>query len=132
MTYQAFIESLNLKDIVFELTEDTTISYLVQYYVPFTGAGEHKLKAGTRFFLTGPMRDDALYMRIQGDFDKNLYDELVEEEKAAIPSLGDCIQGFSFYITKSELNNPSLKFISGNRERCLEALRLYNEYKSQR
>lgn len=131
MTYRAFIESLNLKDVVFELTEDTTISYLVQYYAPFTGSGEHQLKAGTRFVLSGPMRDDAFYMRIQGEFDKNLCNELVEVEKAAIPSLGDRIQGFSFYITTYELNNPSLKFISGSRERCLEVLRLINEYKSQ-
>lgn len=128
MTYRAFIESLNLKDVVFELTEDTTISYLVQYYAPFTGGGEHQLKAGTRFFLSGPMRDDAFYMRIQGEFDKNLYNELVEVEKAAIPSLGDRIQGFSFYITTYELNNPSLKFISGSRERAVEILKLIDNY----
>ena len=54
----------------------------VQYYAPYTGAGEYQLKAGTRFFLSDSMRDDAFYMRIQGEFDKNLYNELVEVEKA--------------------------------------------------
>ena len=128
MTYRDFIESLNLKDVVFELTEDTTISYLVKYYAPYTGAGEYQLKAGIRFFLSDSMRDDAFYMRIQGEFDKNLYNELVEVEKAAIPSLGDRIQGFSFYITTYELNNPSLKFISGSRERAVEILKLIDNY----
>ena len=42
MADRKFIESLNIEDNVFELKENSTISYLVQYFAPYTGAGNMK------------------------------------------------------------------------------------------
>ena len=45
MADRKFIESLNIEDNVFELKENCTISYLVHYRAPFTGAGEQEMPA---------------------------------------------------------------------------------------
>ena len=119
-----FIESLNIEDNVFELKENCTISYLVHYFAPYTGAGEYEIPAGTRFCMYGPMGSDTMYMDVVGDIDKNLLEALMEREKAAIPHLCTRISGFSFYITRQQMEELPLNFISGSRERCLEIFRL--------
>ena len=119
-----FIESLNIEDNVFELKENCTISYLVHYFAPYTGAGEYEIPAGTRFCMYGPMGSDTMYMDAVGDIDKNLFEALMEREKATIPHLSTRISGFSFYITRQQMEELPLNFISGSRERCLEIFRL--------
>ena len=129
MSFNTFIKSLNISENIIELTEDTTISYLIHYAAPCTGGGEYTIKAGTRFVLGGPMNEYSLYMRIEGD-GKEIFQEMIKAEKEALPELADTpIMGFSFYITKYELYNPKLKFISGSKERSLEIIKLIAEYK---
>lgn len=124
MADRKFIESLNIEDNVFELKENCTISYLVHYFAPYTGAGEYEIPTGTRFCMYGPMGSDTMYMDVVGDIDKNLLEALMEREKAAIPHLSTRISGFSFYITRQQMEELPLNFISGSRERCLEIFRL--------
>lgn len=127
MADRKFIESLNIEDNVFELKKNTTISYLVQYFAPYTGAGEYEIPAGTKFCMYGPMRDDAMYMDIVGDVDSNLFEALKEKEKKTIPQLSTRITGFSFYITEEQMEELPLNFISGSRERCLEIFELIRQ-----
>lgn len=115
-----FIESLNIEDNVFELKENCIIGYLTHYCAPYTGAGEHEIHAGIRFSLSGPMRDDAMYMEMIDDNGSNLYEILAEKEKNKIPELSSRLSGFSFYITEEQLAELPIKFISGSRERSLE------------
>ena len=127
MADRKFIESLNIEDNVFELKKNSTISYLVQYFAPYTGAGEYEITAGTKFCMYGPMRDDAMYMDIVGDVDSNLFEALKEKEKKTIPQLSTRITGFSFYITEEQMEELPLNFISGSRERCLEIFELIRQ-----
>lgn len=127
MADRKFIESLNIEDNVFELKENCTISYLVHYRAPYTGAGEYEIPAGTRFCMYGPMGSDTMYMDIVGDMDKNLLEALMEKEKAVIPELSTRISGFSFYITRKQMEELPLNFISGSRERCLEIIKLIRD-----
>ena len=127
MADRKFIESLNIEDNVFELKENCTISYLVHYRAPYTGAGEYEIPAGTRFCMYGPMGSDRMYMDIVGDMDKNLLEALMEKEKAVIPELSTRISGFSFYITRKQMEELPLNFISGSRERCLEIIKLIRD-----
>ena len=127
MADRKFIESLNIEDNVFELKKNSTISYLVQYFAPYTGAGEYEIPAGTKFCMYGPMRDDAMYMDIVGDVDSNLFEALKEKEKKAIPQLSTRITGFSFYITEQQMKEFPLDFLSGSRERCLEIFELIRQ-----
>lgn len=127
MADRKFIESLNIEDNVFELKKNSTISYLVQYFAPYTGAGEYEIPAGTKFCMYGSMRDDAMYMGIVGDVDSNLFEALKEKEKKTIPQLSTRITGFSFYITEEQMEELPLNFISGSRERCLEIFELIRQ-----
>lgn len=127
MADRKFIESLNIEDNVFELKKNSSISYLVQYFAPYTGAGEYEIPAGTKFCMYGPMRDDAMYMDIVGDVDSNLFEALKEKEKKTIPQLSTRITGFSFYITEEQMEELPLNFISGSRERCLEIFELIRQ-----
>lgn len=127
MADRKFIESLNIEDNVFELKKNSTISYLVQYFAPYTGAGEYEIPAGTKFCMYGPMRDDAMYMDVVGDVDSNLFEALKEKEKREIPQLSTRITGFSFYITEEQMEELPLNFISGSRERCLEIFELIRQ-----
>ena len=127
MADRKFIESLNIEDNVFELKKNSTISYLVQYFAPYTGAGEYEIPAGTKFCMYGPMRDDAMYMDIVGDVDSNLFEALKEKEKKTIPQLSTRITGFSFYITEQQMKGFPLDFLSGSRERCLEIFELIRQ-----
>jgi hypothetical protein len=127
MADRNFIESLNIEDNVFELKENCTISYLVHYRAPYTGDGDFEIPAGTRFCMYGPMGSDTMYMDIVGDMDKNLLEALMEKEKAVIPELSTRISGFSFYITRKQMEELPLNFISGSRERCLEIIKLIRD-----
>ena len=127
MADRKFIESLNIEDNVFELKKNSTISYLVQYFAPYTGAGEYEIPAGTNLCMYGPMRDDAMYMDIVGDVDSNLFEALKEKEKKTIPQSSTKITGFSFYITEEQMEELPLNFISGSRERCLEIFELIRQ-----
>ena len=124
MADRKFIESLNIEDTVFELKENSIISYLVQYFAPYTGAGEYEIPSGTRFCMYGPMGEGTMYMHIVGEVDSSLREALMEKEKAAIPQLSTRISGFSFYITMKQMRELPLNFISGSRERCLEIFEL--------
>lgn len=124
MADRKFIESLNIEDNVFELMENCVIGYLVQYFAPYTGAGEYEIPAGTRFCMHGPMGEGAMYMHIVGEVDSSLREALMEKEKAEIPQLSTRISGFSFYITMKQMRVLPLNFISGSRERCLEIFEL--------
>ena len=127
MADRKFIESLNIEDNVFELKENSTISYLVQYFAPYTGAGEYEIPAGTRFCMSGPMGEGTMYMHLVGEVDSSLREALLEKEKAAIPQLSTRITGFSFYITEEQMEELPLNFISGSRERCLEIFELIRQ-----
>ncbi len=124
MADRKFIESLNIEDNVFELKENSIISYLVQYFAPYTGAGEYEIPAGTRFCMHGPMGEGTMYMHIVGEVDSRLREALLEKEKVAMPQLSTRISGFSFYITMKQMRELPLNFISGSRERCLEIFEL--------
>lgn len=124
MADRKLIESLNIEENIFELKENSAISYLVQYFAPYTGAGEYEIPAGTKFCMHGAMGTGTMYMHIVGDIDGNLLEALIEKEKAAIPQLSTRISGFSFYITMKQMRELPLTFLSGSRERCLEIFRL--------
>ena len=124
MADSKFLESLNIEDNVFELMENCVIGYLVQYYAPYTGAGEHEIPAGTKFCIHGPMRCDAMYMHLVGENASTLLDVLTEKEKKNIPMLSTRLNRFSFFITEKQMEELPLKFISGSRERSLEIFEL--------
>lgn len=130
MATEKFIESLRFEDNVFELKEDTVLSYLVHYAAPFTGAGEISVPAGTRFAAHGPMRGDAFYMHPIEE-DEDLLNIMREQEKAKIAELAERLMGFSFYITKEELETLPLTFVRGSRERLIEIFRLISEEQSK-
>ena len=122
-----FIESLNIKDNVFELKENCTISYLVHYFAPYTGVGEYEIPVGTRFYMNGPMGSDTMYMDLVGEVDSSLREALIEKEKTAIPQLSTRITGFSIFITLKQMRELPLNFISSSRERCLEIIKLIRD-----
>lgn len=81
MADRKFIESLKIEDNIFELKESCIIGYLSHYSAPYTGGGEYNIPAGTKFCLSGPMRDDAMYMHIIEENNSNLFELLSEIEK---------------------------------------------------
>ena len=127
MADRKFIESLKIEDNIFELKESCIIRYLSHYSAPYTGGGEYNIPAGTKFCLSGPMRDDAMYMHIIEENNSNLFELLSEIEKKRIPQLSTRLSGFSFYITEEQLANLPIFFISGSRERSLEILKLIRQ-----
>lgn len=126
MATTEFIESLHIEDNVFELKEDTVLSYLVHYAAPFTGDGQISVPAGTRFAAHGPMMKDTFYMHPIVD-DEVLWNRMREQEKAKIIKLADRLAGFSFYITKDEIKTLPLEFVNGSRERLLEIFQLISD-----
>ena len=127
MADRKFIESLKIEDNIFELKESCIIGSLSHDSAPYTGGGEYKIPAGTKFCLSGPMRDDAMYMHIIEENNSNLFELLSEIEKKRIPQLSTRLSGFSFYITEEQLANLPIFFISGSRERSLEILKLIRQ-----
>lgn len=130
MATEKFIESLHLEDNVFELKEDTVLRYLVHYAAPFTGAGEISVPAGTRFAADGPMREYTYYMHPIGE-DEVLLNKMREQEKTKIKELAGRLMGFSFYVTKEELETLPLMFVRGSRERLVDIFRLLREEQSK-
>ncbi len=130
MADRQFIESLKIEDNIFELAENCKMGYLIQYYAPCTGCGEHEIPAGIKFCLTGPMRDDAMYMRVidtDSELANRLSETLVKKERKENPALCERLAGFSFFITELQLKNLPLNFISGSRERSLEIMELIRQ-----
>lgn len=121
-----FIESLHIEDNVFELKEDTVLSYLVHYAAPFTGDGQISVPAGTRFAMHGPMMEDTFYMHPIED-DEVLWNRMREQEKAKIKELANRLAGFSFYVTEDEIRTLPLKFVNGSKERLLEFFQLIRD-----
>lgn len=122
-----FEESLKIEDNIFELKENCIIEYLVHYCAPCTGWNEHEMPAGTKFCLHGIMRDDAMYMHIIDDNAVELYEILSEKEKRRNPKMSRRLGGFSFFITEKQIEELSIHFISGSKERSLEILKLYRQ-----
>lgn len=131
MATTEFIESLHIEDNVFELKMDTVLSYLIHYAAPFTGDGQISVPAGTRFAAHGPMMKDTFYMHPIED-DESLWNRMRNQEKAKIEKLANRLAGFSFYITKDEINTLPLEFVSGSKERLLEILQLISEEQSEK
>lgn len=126
MATREYIGSLHIEDNVFALEEDTILNYLVHYAAPFTGAGQITVPAGTKFAADGPMRCNTLYTHPIEE-DKALYKRMEEKEKANIPQLANRLAGFSFYITKEEIENLKLDFVARSKERLLEIFQLIKE-----
>ena len=120
------------KEIRFMLMEGAKMEYLIHYYAPFTGGDECVVPKGTEFVVTGPMRDDAFYLRRVGE---RVYDDLnlmlVEkvrksEDEKYFRRLG----GFSFFITEEQLKTFALEFQSGSQDILLSIIS-YMKYKWQ-
>ena len=129
MATTEFIESLHIEDNVFELKEDTVLSYLVHYAAPFTGDGQISVPSGTKFAAHGPMMKDTFYMHPIED-DEVLWNRMCEQEKAKIEKLANRLAGFSFYITEDEIKTLPLKFVNGSRARLLEIFQLIRDEQS--
>ncbi len=130
MADRQFLESLKIEDNIFELAENCKIGYLIRYYAPCTGCGEHEFPAGIKFCLTDNMRDDAMYMRVidtDSELANRLAETLREKERTENPVLYERLAGFSFFITELQLKSLPLNFISGSRERCLEIMKLIRQ-----
>lgn len=121
-----FIESLHIEDNVFELKEDSVLSYLVHYSAPFTGDGQISVPAGTTFAAHCPMIKDTFYMHPIED-DEILWNRMCEQEKAKNEKLANRLAGFSFYITEDEIKTLPLEFVNGSRERLLEIFQLISD-----
>lgn len=126
MATQKQIEALKIDENVFELAEDTELEYLVWFYAPFTGSDKCIVPKGTAFAPSGPMRDDALYMKPVGEDTEELIKGMKEQVKVKYEKLAPRLQGFSFFITEEQLKTLPLKFRNGSAERLLEILHLLN------
>ena len=131
MDSKEFFATLHFEENVFELVEDTKMSYLVHFRAPFTGAGEIVVPAGTKFYAHGNMRDDAIYIHPVGP-EKELLERMNKQEAAEYPELANKLNGYSFFITEDNLRTWKLKYHSGSSERLLEILRLIIEHHNNR
>ena len=122
MATQEQIEALKIDENVFELTEDTELEYLVHFAAPFTGGDKCVVPKGTAFAPHLPMQSDALYMHfVDGDKD-SLFDRMEAQVKVNYENLFTRLQGFSFFITESQLKTLPLKFRNGSAKRLLEIM----------
>ena len=131
MDSKEFFATLHFEENVFELVEDTKMSFLVHFRAPFTGAGEIVVPAGTKFYAHGNMRDDAIYIHPVGP-EKELLERMNKQEAAEYPELANKLNGYSFFITEDNLRTWKLKYHSGSSERLLEILRLIIEHHNNR
>lgn len=131
MYSKEFFATLHFEENVFELVEDTKMSFLVHFRAPFTGAGEIVVPAGTKFYAHGNMRDDAIYIHPVGP-EKELLERMNKQEAAEYPELANKLNGYSFFITEDNLRTWKLKYHSGSSERLLEILRLIIEHHNNR
>lgn len=118
-----YIKSLHIEDNVFELIEDTVISYLVHYYAPFTGSSKINVPAGTTFVAYGPMNDYEMYIHLSEEND-DLRNCMDEQEKKNNMKLADRLHSYSFFISEDEVRTLNLRFIKGSKDRLLEIYRL--------
>ena len=98
MATQEQIEKLRIDENVFELAENTELEYLIHYAAPFTGSDKCIVPKGTAFAPSGPMRDDALYMKPVGEDTEELIKGMKEQVKVKYEKLAPRLQGFSFFI----------------------------------
>ena len=131
MDSKEFFATLHFEENVFELVEDTKMSFLVHFRAPFTGAGEIVVPAGTKFYAHGNMRDDAIYIHPVGP-EKELLERMNKQEAAEYPELANKLNGYSFFITEDNLRTWKLKYHSGSSERLLEILRLIIDHNNNR
>ena len=131
MESKEFFATLHFEENVFELVEDTKMSFLVHFRAPFTGAGEIVVPAGTKFYAHGNMRDDAIYIHPVGP-EEELLERMNKQEAAHYPELANKLNGYSFFITEDNLRTWKLKYHSGSSERLLEILRLIIEHHNNR
>ena len=131
MDSKEFFATLHFEENVFELVEDTKMSFLVHFRAPFTGAGEIVVPAGTKFYAHGNMRDDAIYIHPVGP-EKELLERMNKQEAAEYPELANKLNGYSVFITEDNLRTWKLKYHSGSSERLLEILRLIVEHHNNR
>ena len=117
-----YIKSLHIEDNVFELIEDTVISYLVHYYAPFTGSGKINVPAGTTFVAYGPMNDYEMYIHLSEEND-DLRKCMDEQEKKNNMKLADRLHSYSFFISEDEVRTLNMRFIKGSKDRLLEIYR---------
>ena len=108
----------------FALQEDAKMGYLIHYYAPCTGGDECVVPKGTKFIITGPMRDDAFYIH---RVEERVYDELnlmmVDKVRESVKEiLFRRLGGFSFFITEEQIKILPLEFQSGNREILLSII----------
>ena len=100
------------------------MEYLIHYYAPCTGSDECVVPKGTEFVVTGPMRDDAFYLRRVGE---RVYDDLnlmlVEKARESTKEvLFRRLGGFSFFITEEQVKTFALGFQSGSRDVLLSII----------
>lgn len=127
MPSTSFINALNIEENKFELVEPTKLGCLFHYSAPYTGGGEPKLPAGLRFAPYGPMRDDALYMKLLNG-DESLIEQILDYERSTThENLRKRLSGISFFITEEEIKTLNLKFLSGSRERLLQIFDMMRE-----
>lgn len=127
MPSTSFIKSLNIEENVFELVEPTKLGCLFHYSAPYTGGEEPKFPAGLRFSPYGPMRDDALYMKLLNG-DESLIEQIMNHERSTThENLRKRLSGISFFITEEEIKTLNLKFLSGGRERLLQIFDMMRE-----
>ena len=118
-----YIESLNIGENVFVLTEDSTLECLIHFAAPFTGSVSVVIPKGTCFALHGPMRDDAFYMDLEEE-EPILCKSIEAKVQDKYPKLLSRFSRVLFIITKEELKTLPLTFKTGSRERALEILQL--------
>ena len=131
MYSKEFFATLHFEENVFELVEDTKMSFLVHFRAPFTGAGEIVVPAVTKFYAHWNMRDDAIYIHPVGP-EKELLERMNKQEAAHYPELANKLNGYSFFITEDNLRTWKLKYHSGSSERLLEILRLIIKHHNNR
>ncbi len=113
------IPQIKKGEFIFELANEMEIGFLIQYYAPFTGGTICVIPSGFKFTIRSSMRDDAFYMSPianNKDVEDNLYLKMKELSKSSDPNLANRIQGFSFYITETQLRSSDIIFLKGNRD----------------
>jgi hypothetical protein len=122
-----YIESLNKDNIIFQLQEETEISYLVNFTIPFTGNGKIKVPSGVKFAAYGPVYEDKLFIRLVHGHE-SLLARITEQEIVNYEIIADTMDGFSFYITENEIEDFNLIFFSGSKESLLDC---FNQYRNE-
>ena len=118
-----FLESMKMDENVFELTEASTLQYLVFYNDSYTDAGKYVFPKGTKFKVSHPKRNDALYLNlISESIDQDHYVAIIQKEKEKMPEFANRLLGISFFITEEEIQTKSLTFLNGSKERLLEII----------